>query len=188
MAELCKYVDVCIANEEDAADVFGIKAANTDVTTGNLRYVRSSEDDNKWRCMFYDLDASFSPLGSTYPNLMSQYAGQNFQIGSIVYPLTKNAEFKEKFLTRAAELYETVFTNETVLEEIDRMAAIVSPEVKRDYARFNRTFEDWQWDIDSLKETISFYNWRQLCIEDLCFIFDLDDAERAHYFGKIDGK
>ncbi|MEG2935278.1 MAG: sugar kinase, partial [Clostridium sp.] len=34
MAELCKYVDVCIANEEDAADVFGIHAANTDVTTG----------------------------------------------------------------------------------------------------------------------------------------------------------
>ena len=138
--------------------------------------------------MFYDLDATFSPRGSTYSNLMSQYAGQNFQIGSIVYPLTKNAEFKEKFLTRAAELFETVLTNETVLEEIDRMAAIVSPEVKRDYARFNRTLEDWQWDINNLKETISFYNWRQLCIEDLCFIFDLDDAERAHYFGKIDGK
>ena len=25
MGELCKYVDVCIANEEDASDVFGIK-------------------------------------------------------------------------------------------------------------------------------------------------------------------
>lgn len=36
MAELCQYVDVCIANEEDAADVFGIKAANTDVTTGTV--------------------------------------------------------------------------------------------------------------------------------------------------------
>lgn len=36
MDELCQYVDVCIANEEDAADVFGIRAANTDVTTGKL--------------------------------------------------------------------------------------------------------------------------------------------------------
>ena len=36
MGELCKYVDVCIANEEDAADVFGIKAANTDVTKGEV--------------------------------------------------------------------------------------------------------------------------------------------------------
>lgn len=25
MGEICKYVDVCIANEEDAADVFGLK-------------------------------------------------------------------------------------------------------------------------------------------------------------------
>ena len=36
MSELCKYVDVCIANEEDAHDVFGISAANTDVTSGVL--------------------------------------------------------------------------------------------------------------------------------------------------------
>ena len=26
MGELCKYVDVCISNEEDANDVFGIKS------------------------------------------------------------------------------------------------------------------------------------------------------------------
>ena len=38
MSELCKYVDVCIANEEDAADVFGIRAANTDVTKGAVSH------------------------------------------------------------------------------------------------------------------------------------------------------
>ncbi len=36
MGELCQYVDVCIANEEDAADVFGIHAADTDVTSGSV--------------------------------------------------------------------------------------------------------------------------------------------------------
>lgn len=36
MSRLCRYVDVCIANEEDAANVFGIKAANTDVLTGEV--------------------------------------------------------------------------------------------------------------------------------------------------------
>ena len=34
MEKICAYVDVCIANEEDAADVFGIHAANTDITAG----------------------------------------------------------------------------------------------------------------------------------------------------------
>ena len=36
MAELMPYVDVCIANEEDAKDVFGIAAENSDVNTGKL--------------------------------------------------------------------------------------------------------------------------------------------------------
>lgn len=36
MGELMKSVDVCIANEEDAADVFGIRAADTDVSGGKL--------------------------------------------------------------------------------------------------------------------------------------------------------
>lgn len=38
MAGLMEYVDVCIANEEDASDVFGIKADNTDVTTGKVNH------------------------------------------------------------------------------------------------------------------------------------------------------
>lgn len=36
MTELCKYVDYCIANEEDAKDVFGIEAENTDINSGVL--------------------------------------------------------------------------------------------------------------------------------------------------------
>ncbi len=36
MGELCHYIDYCIANEEDAKDVFGIEADNTDINTGKL--------------------------------------------------------------------------------------------------------------------------------------------------------
>ncbi len=36
MGELCKYIDYCIANEEDAKDVFGIEAENTDIYGGKL--------------------------------------------------------------------------------------------------------------------------------------------------------
>ncbi len=34
MSELMQYVDVCIANEEDASDVFGISSEGTDVSKG----------------------------------------------------------------------------------------------------------------------------------------------------------
>ena len=36
MSDLCKYVDYLIANEEDAKDVFGIEADNTDIDSGHL--------------------------------------------------------------------------------------------------------------------------------------------------------
>ena len=36
MSNVCLYVDYCIANEEDAKDVFGIEADNTDINTGRL--------------------------------------------------------------------------------------------------------------------------------------------------------
>lgn len=78
MGELCRYVDVCIANEEDAADVFGIHAADTDVTAGEVNregykdVARQLSDrfgfakvaitlreslsanDNNWSAMLYD--------------------------------------------------------------------------------------------------------------------------------------
>lgn len=78
MADLMQYVDVCIANEQDADDVFGIKASNTDVTTGKVDHegyknvakqladrfgfkkvaitLRSSisANDNDWAAMLYD--------------------------------------------------------------------------------------------------------------------------------------
>ncbi|MBR2392160.1 MAG: hypothetical protein IKA93_01120 [Elusimicrobiaceae bacterium] len=78
MEQLCKYVDVCIANEEDAADVFGIHASGTDVTSGHVNHegykevaqklaqrfgfkkvaitlrTSISANDNKWAAMLYD--------------------------------------------------------------------------------------------------------------------------------------
>ena len=36
MGELCRYIDYCIANEEDAKDVFGIEADNSDIYGGKL--------------------------------------------------------------------------------------------------------------------------------------------------------
>ena len=38
MTELMPYVDVCISNEEDAHDVFGIDAENTDIDSGKLNH------------------------------------------------------------------------------------------------------------------------------------------------------
>jgi 2-dehydro-3-deoxygluconokinase len=78
MTALMPYVDVCIANEEDAEKVLAIKASGTDVASGQLSYegyrevarkiverygckavaitLRSSisANDNRWAGMFFD--------------------------------------------------------------------------------------------------------------------------------------
>lgn len=78
MGEIVKYCDVVIANEEDAEKVFGIKADETDITSGHLsdegykkvaqeladrfglKYVAItlresfSASDNGWSAMMYD--------------------------------------------------------------------------------------------------------------------------------------
>lgn len=38
MTDLCQYVDVCISNEEDAKDVFGIEAEATDIYAGEINH------------------------------------------------------------------------------------------------------------------------------------------------------
>ncbi|HLL43473.1 MAG TPA: sugar kinase, partial [Segetibacter sp.] len=78
MTNLCQYVDVCIGNEEDADTTLGFKAANTDITKGELnlegykdvfkqmkekfgfKYIAStlreshSASDNGWSALVYD--------------------------------------------------------------------------------------------------------------------------------------
>lgn len=78
MTELCKYVDVCIGNEEDAETTLGFKSSGTDITKGELsldgykdvfqqmkekfgfKYIAStlreshSASDNGWSALVYD--------------------------------------------------------------------------------------------------------------------------------------
>ncbi len=162
--------------------------ANTDVTMGNVRYVRSSENDGKWRFMFYDLDAAFRFPGSMYYNLMSGFSIQNIQISGAIVPLMKNAEFRDRFLRRAAELMSGPLSNESVLAEIDRLAAEVRPEVGRDRARIGWEIKTWEHSLKDLRELVGEGNWRQMNIEALCDVFELEEEERALYFGDIDGK
>ncbi len=161
--------------------------ANTDITSGNLRYCRSDLADGKWHFMFYDLDATFAAYGATYANLMSDYGVEHIQVSSLIVPLMQNAVFKDRFLTRAAELLSDKLSNEAVINEINAMAEELSPEADRNFARYGKDHRSWEWNIEYLRSLISDYDWRQQNINALCSVFDLSSSERSHYFGSIDG-
>ena len=108
MGELCKYVDVCIANEQDADDVFGIKARNTDITSGKVDHegykdvakqlaerfgfkkvaitLRGSisANDNDWAGMLYDGKEYY--FSRTYPvHIVDRVGGGDSFGGGLIY-------------------------------------------------------------------------------------------------------
>jgi len=82
MAELMEYVDVCIANEEDASDVFGIKADNTDITGGKLNQegykivAKKLEDRFSFKYVAITLRGSISATDNNWAGML--YNGSDF--------------------------------------------------------------------------------------------------------------
>ncbi len=110
MGELCHYIDYCIANEEDAKDVFGIEADNTDIYGGKLDregYISvakkltdrfhfkgvaitlresKSANDNDWSGMLYtNGEAVFSKKYSMH--IVDRVGGGDSFGGGLIYAL-----------------------------------------------------------------------------------------------------
>ncbi len=112
MGRLLPYVDVCIANEEDAKDVFGIEAEGTDIDGGKLNregYIsvarqlssrfgcgkvaitlRSSlsATDNDWAGMLYDSASDQAVFSTTYRmHIVDRVGGGDSFGGGLIYSL-----------------------------------------------------------------------------------------------------
>ena len=112
MAQLLPYVDVCIANEEDCKDVFGIEAEGTDIAGGKLGYegyvsvarqvaqrfdckkvaitLRSSlsANDNDWAGMLYDAATDGAVISPTYHiHIVDRVGGGDSFGGGLIYSL-----------------------------------------------------------------------------------------------------
>ncbi|MBO5039693.1 MAG: sugar kinase [Clostridia bacterium] len=115
MGEICKFVDVCIANEEDAKDVFGIEADGSDITGGKLDrdgYISvakkltdrfgfkavaitlresKSANDNDWSGMLYtEGQAYFSKKYSIH--IVDRVGGGDSFGGGLIYSMMNGAE------------------------------------------------------------------------------------------------
>jgi 2-dehydro-3-deoxygluconokinase len=118
MTELCKYVDVCISNEEDAHDVFGISAANTDIYGGKIDKegyksvakqlmdkfgfkkvaitLRSSisANDNDWAALLYDgKDYCFSK--EYHMHIVDRVGGGDSFGAGLIYSLLSGGSTQE---------------------------------------------------------------------------------------------
>lgn len=149
MTELCKYVDVCISNEEDAKDVFGIEAANTDIYGGkiDLEGYRSvakqladrfgfekvaitlrssiSASDNDWAGMLYD-GKDYYLSKSYHLHIVDRVGGGDSFGAGLIYSILsgKNSRETIEFAVAASALKHTVEGdfNRVSVKEVEKLA------------------------------------------------------------------
>ena len=177
--ELCRRFDV--ASFIDWLILEGC-FGNDDLTYSNVRYCRSTEGDGKWHLMFYDLDSCFYATDNCFSNLFAPWNLQSRQVCQLAGALLQNQDFRASLLSRAGELIPTALSNERILEEIDRLSAVIDPEVARDYQFYEMFKENWEWNVDWLRNLIRESNWEQACIDQLCSYLQATAEERALYF------
>ena len=149
MTELCQYVDVCISNEEDAKDVFGIEAENTDIYGGKLNHegyksvakqladkfgfekvaitlrTSISASDNDWAGMLYDgKEYCFSK--SYHLHIVDRVGGGDSFGGGLIYALLsgKDTQAAVEFAVAASALKHSVEGdyNRVSVSEVEKLA------------------------------------------------------------------
>ena len=151
MTDLCQYVDVCISNEEDAKDVFGIEAEATDIYGGKLNRegyksvarqlaekfgfekvaitLRESHSasDNGWSAMLYDVASDEYCFSKKYElRIIDRVGGGDSFGGGLIYALLsgKSTQAAVEFAVAASALKHTIEGdyNMMTVSEVEKLA------------------------------------------------------------------
>ena len=151
MTELCQHVDVCISNEEDAKDVFGIEAEATDIYAGELNHegyksvakqladrfgfemvaitLRESHSafDNGWSAMLYNVEKNEYCFSKKYNlHIIDRVGGGDSFGGGLIYSLLtgKDTQGAVEFAVAASALKHSVEGdyNMVTVAEVEKLA------------------------------------------------------------------
>jgi 2-dehydro-3-deoxygluconokinase len=151
MEELVSYCDVAIGNEEDAEKVFGIKAPDTDVTSGELdaekysfvckelseRFPRLktiaitlrgslSASHNTWSAVLWDGEQLYFGPNYDITHIVDRVGGGDSFMAGLIYGLVTFGEDKQSalnFAVAASALKHTIFGdfNLVTVEEVEKI-------------------------------------------------------------------
>lgn len=149
MTKLCEYVDVCISNEEDAKDVFGIEAEGSDITGGKLdregyksvakqladRFefekvaitlrTSISANDNDWQGMLYDGSENYFSK-QYHLHIVDRVGGGDSFGAGLIYSFLNGYSSQEsiEFAVAASALKHSIEGdfNRVTVEEVKKLA------------------------------------------------------------------
>jgi hypothetical protein len=174
--DIDNYIDYFLIN---------VYAANADWPDNNIRLWRLKTEnfqnmqtqplDGKWRWLLFDLDSSFGLFKSNnydfntlgYATRKTIYVDKSKKEETwptkIINTLLSNNDFQKKFLNRYADLLNTNFSEEKVVERIDQLEKQYEPEINMHTSKWGgvldkggkpafETIEKWKENVQVLRE------------------------------------
>ena len=171
MLDIDNYIEFTIAQ---------FLANNIDIR--NTRYFNHPDiSSGKIRMIYYDLDYAFryGPINYLTWVVNPEGAGYFNVDNSLIRGLMKNKSFQEYFLSIFFYDMKYVYTEEKLMKEYNRIYQAISPEMKRNQARWNYSYDTF---LSHAKDIQSFLKGRrEKMINNVKSYFQLSDKEVKNY-------
>jgi hypothetical protein len=139
----------------EAAQIF---FANTDWPGNNIKYWKAWRPGGKWRWMIYDTDFGFGLVNDYSHNTLvfaTETAGPDWPNPPwstfLLRQLLTSPEFKIDFINRYADLMNSSFITDVMLDQIDQKKQAIISEMPNQCARWGGTIWDWLNNVQVLR-------------------------------------
>ncbi len=131
---------------------------NGDFPWNNVKVWRCTSEndpshlDQKWRFVVMDMDGGL--LSDYNSNMFNHALNDGTILGSVVYRLLKNSQFKQQFIERCLYAADVVYTEERCLEVINATVAEMEKPITANFQRWavaGSAESTWKSNINSMK-------------------------------------
>ena len=151
-----------------------------DKDIANIRRFRSSESDNLWHWMYFDLDWSlWHTTDKPLTSILNSSGGDQTPIKAVL----ANATGRDAFLKRYAELMGSILNEEYIIGIIDSIASDIESEMARDRERWGYSLTSWENAVEKLRNYVRDGARTKRVLDDLQSYFSLTDDQMTSYFG-----
>ncbi|MBK5286215.1 MAG: CotH kinase family protein [Bacteroidia bacterium] len=161
-------LDVASLADYVLANSFTVCTDWLNYNTGWWRGMDTTGTHRKWGYILWDLDATFRfyinytnvPSTQYYApicnpqTLISSYNDPQQHL-QVLNKLMTNPEFNTWYINRAIDLWNTVFSCQNMLHQLDSIVLVLTPEMPRHSIRWNGQLTDWQNNVQTLRTFIN---------------------------------
>jgi len=189
---ICSLMDIENYAAYCAAEIV---VGNTD--TGNIKYWRTPELDNKWRWLYYDFCWAMNRNDKLEDSISSGYrrdfftryfhpeghgAGRNVST-KLSRALLKNASFRALFLEKLAIMLNEVYTPDRIVSRVDECQSYIFDEMAYDVDLWKDiTHQSWQQHCDHIRDYAM--NYQNYCLKYVQAYFSLSNNDMITIFGR----